>query len=79
MEKVTSANIDKIVNLICEDMETSAPGFINSLPVYIRSQANNIPENEIEDFAIGTSDKQAEIAELYNAVELHKALNDFFC
>ena len=42
-----TTNIEKI----CEYLETSAD-FINNLPRYIKSQAKNIPENEIEDFAI---------------------------
>ncbi len=68
--------LETIVNLICED---SAPDFISSLPVYVCSQAKNIPDHELEDFAIGSDEKRREIAELYDAIELHAALNDFFC
>lgn len=64
-----TTNIEKI----CEYLETSAD-FINNLPRYIQSQAKNIPENEIEDFAIGSEEKKIEIASLYDAIELHTAL-----
>ena len=75
MKKQT--NIEKIVNLICEDMEVSAPDLTN-LPKDIQSQADRIPESEIEEFAIGSEDRQIEIAERYNAIELHTALNNLF-
>ena len=62
-------NIEKI----CEYLETSAD-FINNLPRYIQSQAKNIPENEIEDFANSVLKTNSEIASLYDAIELHTAL-----
>ena len=70
-------NIEKIIDIICEDMEVTAPD-INKLPENILSQADRIPEEEIEEFAIGSEDRQIEIAERYNAIELHTALNNLF-
>lgn len=70
-------NIEKIVNLICEDLETSAPD-LNNISKNILSQADRIPEDELEEFAIGSEDRQIEIAKRYNAMELHLALNNLF-
>jgi predicted RNA-binding protein associated with RNAse of E/G family len=65
-------NIEKI----CEYLETSAD-FINNLPRYIKSQAKNIPENEIEDFAIGSEEKKFEIASLYDAIDLYIMISQY--
>jgi hypothetical protein len=68
----------KIVNEICLDMGTSAPNFIEELPAHIKEQADNIPADEIEDFAIGEAGTQLEIARRYNVMELHEALDRYF-
>lgn len=70
-------NIEKIIDLICEDMEVTTPD-LTSLPENILSQADRIPEDELEEFAIGSEDRQIEIAKRYNAIELHTALNNLF-
>ena len=70
-------NIEKIIDIICEDMEISTPD-LTSLPKGILTQADRIPEDELEEFAIGSEDRQIEIAKRYNAMELHLALNNLF-
>lgn len=45
----------------------------------IQAMAENIPDNLLEDFAIGSENTQIRIAKKYNCMALHNALNNFFC